>query len=218
MTSFSKGLQAVIFDMDGVIVDSEPLHERAFLEIFSELGLRDNHGVHFPDFYGKSDVALWKDFLTRHKPAQSFEELVAWKQGRFIEILREVGPIFESLPELVAKLAPKYRLAVASGSLHPVIDEVLALKNLRQYFNAVASVQDVSKGKPAPDVFLHAANRLGVLPENCCVIEDAAAGVEGALAAGMRVIAITNSLPRAKLAHATVVVDNYQEIEKLLLP
>ena len=88
MLHFNHHLQAVIFDMDGVIVDSEPLHERAFLEIFAEMGYGSTHGVHFPDFYGKSDAALWKDFLSRHQPPRSFEELTSWKQQRFIEILR----------------------------------------------------------------------------------------------------------------------------------
>ena len=180
MSHFNHHLQAVIFDMDGVIVDSEPLHERAFLEIFAAMGYGSTHGVHFPDFYGKSDAALWKDFLSRHQPPRSFEELTSWKQRRFIEILRELEPIFENLPSLISKLAPSYKLAVASGSLHPVIDEVLALKGLRDFFPVVTSVQDVARGKPAPDVFLHAADLLGVRPEACCVIEDSAAGVHRA--------------------------------------
>jgi len=79
------------------------------------------------------------------------------------------------------------------------------------------SVEDVPRGKPAPDIFLRTAELLGESPESCWVIEDSAAGVHGALAAGMSVIAITNSLPSEKLAAATHVVDTYEEIETLLL-
>ncbi len=211
-------IAAIIFDMDGVIVDSEPRHERAFLEVFEQMGYGQTHGMDFPQYYGRSDRALWIDFIAKHQPPWSLDELAEWKQRRFLEIIRQEQPIFTGLPELIEKLSARYRLAVASGSFHPVIDEVLNMKNLRRFFPVVVSVQDVPKGKPAPDVFLRAAELLGVEASRCWVIEDAAAGVEAALAAGMRVIGITNSLSAEKLARATRVVQSYEEIERLLLP
>lgn len=211
------GFEAVIFDMDGVIVDSEPLHERAFREVFAQMGYgEDRHGIEFTQYYGKSDRALWSDFIALHRPAQSLDELMAWKQRHFVGILREHQPIFPPIPDLVAGLAARVPLALASGSNHPVIDEVLAMRGLRQYFSAVVSVQDVSRPKPFPDVFLRAAELLGVAPGRCIVIEDSAAGVQAAREAGMQVIAITNSLPAAKLAQAHRVVGSYEEIEKVL--
>jgi len=118
---------------------------------------------------------------------------------------------------LVEQLAPRYKLGVASGSPHAVIDEVLRLENLRRFFPVVVSVTDVGKGKPAPDVFLRTAELLRVAAKDCCVIEDAAVGIEAALAAGMDVIAITNTLPAGKLSRASRVVKHYAEIEALLL-
>ena len=126
---------AIIFDMDGVIVDSEPRHERAFREIFEELGYGDRHGMDFAAYYGRSDRAFWSDFITKHQPPQSLDELLSLKQNRLIDILRREQPLFEGLPDLLEKLAPRYRLAVASGSNHPVIDEVLAMKQLRRFFS-----------------------------------------------------------------------------------
>jgi HAD superfamily hydrolase (TIGR01509 family) len=213
-----KRFDAVIFDMDGVIVDSEPWHERAFREIFHEMGYGDRHGIDFRAYIGRSDRVLWLDFIAMHAPSQPLDQLLAAKQNRLINILRREQPIFDGLPDLVAKLAPRYLLAVASGSNHPVIDEVLAMKELRRFFSVVASTQDVGKTKPAPDVFLHAAKLLALPTDRCCVIEDSAAGVTAARAAGMEVIAITNSLPREELAHATHIVDSYEAIEDLLLP
>lgn len=204
--------------MDGVIVNSEPLHERAWEEVFRKMGFGDSHGIHFPDYYGKTDLALGIDFHARHRPGQSIEETLAWKQDRLIELLRAEEPIFEGLPDLLEKLAGRYPLAIASGSAHPVIDEVLALKQLRRFFSALVSSTEVPRGKPAPDVFLRAAELLGVPPESCVVVEDAATGVEGALAAGMQVIAIANTLPPDRLARATRIVRTYEEIERLLLP
>ena len=213
-----KRFAALIFDMDGVIVDSEPWHERAFREIFHELGYGESHGIDFEAYIGRSDRALWLDFIQKHEPPHPIEDLLAAKQDRLIQILRREQPIFPGLPELLARLAPDYPLAVASGSNHPVIDEVLAMKQLRRFFSVVASTQDVGKTKPAPDVFLYAARLLQTPPAQCCVIEDSAAGVTAARAAGMAVIAITNSLTREQLAEATHVVDTYEEIERLLLP
>src|SRR5262249_44284791 len=118
--------QAIIFDMDGVIVDSEPRHERAFREVFHEMGYGDTHGIDFPDYLGRSDRALWIDFIERHKPQHTLEHLTEWKQRRFLEMIRSEQPIFENLPQLVRRLALRYKLALASGSFHPVIDVVLS--------------------------------------------------------------------------------------------
>jgi HAD superfamily hydrolase (TIGR01509 family) len=208
--------KAVIFDMDGVIVDSEPLHERAFLEVFRQMGCGDSHGMDFAAYYGRSDRALWLDFVAKHHPPQSLEELIAWKQRQFLELLRREQPVPDGVERLLGELAPRYALAVASGSVHAVIDEVLAMRDLRRFFRVVVSVQDVASGKPAPDVFLRTAELLAISPRDCCVIEDSAAGVEAALAAGMGIIAITNTLPAEKLAQATHVVSQYEDIERLL--
>jgi HAD superfamily hydrolase (TIGR01509 family) len=213
-----KEYQAIIFDMDGVIVNSEPLHERAYLEIFAELGYGENHGVNFDHYIGRTDKALIEDFCAAHKPAFTVEHLSNLKKDRFLTIMRQSEPIFEDLPELLQRLAARYPMAVASGSLHPVIDAVLALKNLRQHFKFCVSSSDVSHGKPAPDIFLHTANLLAVEPNSCCVIEDSPAGVAAACAAGMDVIAITNSVPREHLMDATRIVNSYHEIAQILLP
>ena len=77
MPSTTEQFRAVIFDMDGVIVDSEPLHERAFREVFEEIGYGQNHGIDFPAYYGQSDLIVWRDFIARHRPSQSLDELLA---------------------------------------------------------------------------------------------------------------------------------------------
>lgn len=213
----NQKFRAIIFDMDGVIVDSEPRHERAFRDIFKQIGYGETHGIDFPAYYGRSDHTLWVDFIAKHKPTHTIEELSGWKQRRFLEMIREEQPIFENLPELVHRLSLVHKIGLASGSYHPTIDAILSLKDLRRYFPVVVSVQDVQRGKPAPDVFLRAAELLQVSPHECCVIEDSAAGVEAARAANMKVIAITNSLPAEKLTRAHHVVDTYKEIDDLLL-
>jgi HAD superfamily hydrolase (TIGR01509 family) len=212
------GFKAVIFDMDGVIVDSEPRHERAFLEIVHELGYGKNHGLRFADYIGRADHELWLDFVAKHKPAQSLQQLLTMKRDRVVEIIRREEPIFAGLADLVERLAAVCRLGLASGSERPVVEAVLSLQDLRRFFSATVTASEIKRGKPAPDIFLRAAELLGVAPAECWVIEDSKPGVGAALAAGMRVIAITNSHPADELQQATRVVSGYAEIERLLLP
>ena len=150
--------------------------------------------------------------------AEPLDELLDRKEKKFAGLLQREEPIFNGLLELLEKRSLRCSLALASGSRHPTIDAVLAMRGLRRLFRAVVSSEDVGHGKPAPDVFLRAAELLAVAPNDCCVIEDSEAGVEAGLAAGMTVIAITNSLPPEKLSRASKVVGTYGEIESLLLP
>ena len=139
------------------------------------------------------------------------------KRHRILEIIQREQPLFDGVQDLVEKLAPSYRLGVASGSERPVVEAVLALRDLRRFFHATVTGSEVPRGKPAPDIFLRTAQLLGVVPENCWVIEDSKPGIAAGLAAGMRVIAIPNTHPAAELAHATKVVKSYEEIGELLV-
>lgn len=116
--------------------------------------------------------------------------------------------------DLIQRLAKRYPLGLASGSIHRVIDEVLAMQNLRSYFKDITSSEDVSAPKPSPEIFLLSAKRLGVPPEKCCVIEDTVNGIKAALAAGMTAVAITNTFDASSLfdAGADTVCSNYSAI------
>ena len=200
--------------MDGVIVDSEPLHEQSFLEVWDELGYGENHGIYFPDFYGRSDRVVWEAFIEKHNPTPAIEELIGLREERLIRMLRELEPLFDGVTDLIQRLAKRYPLGLASGSIHRVIDEVLAMQNLRSYFKDITSSEDVSVPKPSPEIFLLSAKRLGVPPEKCCVIEDTVNGIKAALAAGMTAVAITNTFDASSLfdAGADTVYINYSAI------
>ena len=190
---------AVIFDMDGVIVDSEPIHEMSFLELWQEMGYDENHGIRFSEFYGKSDRVVWEAFIDKHQPIQSIEELTVLKEDRVIQLLRDKQPVFDGIPNLVQRLVKCLPLAIASGSVHRIID--------------------VPNSKPEPDVFLLAAKRLGVARNKCCVIEDTVTGVLAGKAAGMTVLGITNTFDAETLAQAGAdqVFEDYLSIGDTIL-
>jgi HAD superfamily hydrolase (TIGR01509 family) len=208
---------AVIFDMDGVIVDTEPRHERAFHEVVSEIGMTGRHSLRFEDYVGRTDRILWEDFVNAHQPAESLDDLLSMKRRKVVDIIRAERPLFVGVPDLVRDLAATVPLALASGSERPIVDEVLALDGLKDYFKVAVSGSEIVNGKPEPDIFLTTAGLLGVPSAECVVVEDSRPGVTAARAAGMRVIAITNTHPAADLGEATLVVTGCNELREALL-
>jgi HAD superfamily hydrolase (TIGR01509 family) len=212
-----RDYQAVIFDMDGVIVDSEPRHAKAFFEVLREIGYEQPLDLNWDNYVGRSDFEVWQDFIVKFNPEHSLEQLLKMKRERVLEIIRREEPIFAGLGELVKKLSRVCRLGLASGSERPVVEAVLSLQDLSRFFSAVVTATEIKRGKPDPEIFLRAAELLNVSPGACWVIEDSKPGVTAGLAAGMRVIAITNTHPAGELRNATRVVSRYDEIESLLL-
>jgi HAD superfamily hydrolase (TIGR01509 family) len=207
-------IKAIIFDMDGVIVDSEPLHKESFLQIWKELGYGNNHGIHFPDFYGTSDRTVWKAFIDKHQPKMHIDELISLRKQRLIKLLRDKKPIFDGVLPLIQHLASYCPIGLATGSVHHIIDEILKMDELRQYFRCIVSSEDVSLPKPSPEIFLLASKKLNVEPKYCCVIEDTINGVKAGKAAGMYVVAITNtfSIDQLSKSGADLVCQSYTEI------
>ena len=210
-------LQGIIFDMDGVLVDSEPRHKKAFLEVFSELGYAESHGIDFDHYLGMTDRAVVEDFVEHNGIADSVEALIERKQTRLVKLLEADQPLFKPIPQLLKDLSAQYALSVASGSPHRVIDTVLSLQDIGAYLPVTVSSEDVRRGKPAPDIFLETADQMGLKPHQLCVVEDSVAGVSAARAAGMQVMAITNSFPAERLVEADRIVSDYGEIRRLLL-
>jgi HAD superfamily hydrolase (TIGR01509 family) len=145
------------------------------------------------------------------------EELLALKRRRLVQIIRREQPLFPGILELIATLASRFSLGLASGSEREVVEEVLRLRNLRRFFSAVVTDSEIERGKPAPDMFLRAAQLLGLAPGDCWVVEDSKPGIAAGLAAGMKVIAVTNTHPAADLKQATFVVETLGELERLLI-
>jgi beta-phosphoglucomutase family hydrolase len=186
-----KKPQAVIFDMDGVLVDSEPFHYENENRMFQKLGLEIPDEEH-ARFTGVATDLMWEQIIQSRKLNYSVAELTELTIRESIGYFQSLE-FLEPMPGLVglleALMIKKIPLAVASSSDAETMRNILEKSGLRKYFLFTVSRNDVAKSKPAPDVFLKAARLLGVAPENCLVFEDSKNGIKAAKAAGMYCIA-----------------------------
>jgi beta-phosphoglucomutase family hydrolase len=213
-----KGSRTVIFDMDGVIIDSEPLHLAAYNIVLGPYAvhLREEEFIRWCVGRRSSDIVA---FLRKHfQLPESVEQLLAEKNTAYTSMVREnMRPMPGLLPLLDHLTSSAYRLAVASSASVADIEEILAGLRVRQHFQLIVSGEEVPNGKPSPDIFLEAARRLGVSPEECVVIEDSQKGVEAAVQAGMYCIAVPNRFTAAHdFSCANIRVPNLLTVSTLL--
>jgi HAD superfamily hydrolase (TIGR01509 family) len=208
---------AIIFDMDGVLIDSEPLHRRAWEILFAELGLPHEHGMEFGNYVGVSDHVFLERLRAKFHLRQSHAELHARKLHHLDGLIREYRPIDPELRTLVPALARRYTLAVATSSNQSVIDVVLEVAGLTSYFKATVGGDAVQQHKPNPEVYLAAARKIAHPPATCCAIEDSAVGIQAAKSAGMSAIGLTTSLTPAQLHQADFIAHNFIDVRQLLL-
>ena len=188
------GFSAVIFDMDGVLLDSEPLHYEAVRLILEE------QGVEFPieDYFrylGTTLTSTWDDLCERYPIAMYFEQFEARYNADVLKQYQAGAPLIRGARGLVEQLRNAgVPIAVASSSHREWVEAALTGAGLRDYFDQTTAGNEVSMGKPSPEIYLKAAEKLGFDPANCVAIEDAPAGVESAKAAGMSVVLVRSEL------------------------
>lgn len=186
--------QCVIFDMDGVIIDSEPIHQGCERKMFSLLGINVSDEEH-NTLVGATDETMWSTLGKLHHLPISINEAIQLKKSLYLEYLKRENNIkpLPYLNELIADLNEHgFRLAVASSSPHEQIDYILKQFEIKRYFHAIISGEDVEAGKPHPEIFLKTANVIGVSSGSCVVIEDSHNGVTAAKNAGMKCIGFIN--------------------------
>jgi HAD superfamily hydrolase (TIGR01509 family) len=208
-------IDAVVFDLDGVIVDSEQVWDDVRERLAHERGGRWSEQAQ-ADMMGMSSTE-WSRYMHEtvglpEPPEEINREVVSRMLDRYSERL----PLIEGAVEAVKRLAAHWPLAVASSSNRELIDRVLQVSGLVSYFRTTVSSEEVVRGKPAPDVYLEAARRLDVQPARAVAIEDSANGIRSAHAAGMHVVAIPNRAfppPDDALALADVVLESIEALD-----
>ena len=207
-------IEAVVFDLDGVLLDSEEIWDRAREELARERGGRW-HDQAQRDMMGMSSTE-WSRYMSDVIGlAEPPEEITREVVHRLTELYRDELPAIPGAREAVERLAARWPLGLASSSNRELIDLVLELLGVEHLFAATVSSEEVARGKPAPDVYLEAARRLGVEPTGAAAVEDSQSGILSAKAAGLRTIAIPNAhFPPDEdaLAAADAVLDSLAEL------
>ncbi len=212
MTSTGSKAKAVIWDMDGVIADTGPYHLKAWQAVFGKRGVNFTP-EDFQRNFGQRNDTIIRDTLGDRIAQTELEAIAREKEETFRSLVREnITPLPGAL-ELIRSLG-EHGFRIALGSSAPIENIQLVTQGLGidNYFQAIASGREVTEGKPSPQGFLLAAQKLGVEPGECIVIEDAVAGVAACQRAGMRCLAVTNTHPRERLAHADLIVDSLEEV------
>jgi beta-phosphoglucomutase family hydrolase len=202
-----------IFDWDGVVIDSSAHHEKSWELLALETGRTLPEG-HFKRGFGKKNQLIIPEILAWSNDPEEIEWLGDRKEELYRQLVGEGGmTVLPGSRELLAALKEAgIPRAVGSSTSRTNLEAIFISTGLGEFFDVVVSAEDVINGKPAPDVFLKAAQLLGVAPERCVVFEDALFGIEAARRAGMKVIAVATTNPLELLCHADRAVQTLNEI------
>ena len=215
-------LGAVIFDFDGVLVDSEQIHHKAFNRVLTKFHYQLSSREYYDRFLGLSDEELLRIVNKERNLSlsnQQFDKLLGEKANLFKEMAATEAGIIEGVPKFLNMLSDgRIPMAICSGALLPEIETILKGADLREFFEVIVSAEQVERGKPDPEGFLLALKLLNkklkksIKPEDCVVIEDSHWGLEAAKVAGMRAIAITNTYAAEHLKPADKVIVHLSDL------
>lgn len=214
-------IKAVIFDFDGVIVDSEPLHLRAFQRTVETLGLKLSPTDYYSRYLACDDKTFFRKFLEdngQQGTEREIARLIEEKGVCFEEMIGEDIRIFPGVVEFLEAIRGRFHVAIGSGALAGEINLILRSKNLSEFFGFVIGADDTENPKPSPEVYLKCLERLRkdydgtIMAAQCVVFEDSPHGVLAAKRAGMRCVGISNSCSGDELALADRVTESFFEI------
>lgn len=209
-------MKGVIFDFDGIIVDSEPLHYRAFQKVLEPLGAGFSWQEYVETYMGFDDRDAFREaFAVQHKPLtdEVLAGLIAAKAALFQDVAAEGVAPYPGVVELIRELSGSVPLALCSGALRSDIEPVLRMLSLTDAFDCMVTAEEVAASKPDPASYRLALQRLqrqfpaaGIYAAQTVAIEDTPAGIQSAKGAGLKVLAVTNSYPASCLTEADLVV------------
>jgi len=216
-------LSGVIFDFDGVLSDSEPLHLRAFQDVLKTEGITLATTDYYERYLGFDDVAVFRNLtadLGLEMSDERLAKLIQLKHKHLNELLNQGGRLFPGAAECILRTATEFPIAIASGAQSHEIETLLDSANLRHHFRAVIASGDTPRSKPFPDPYLKAvdllrafAKKSGHDHDGCFVaVEDSKWGIESAISAGLRCIGIAQTYPPSELASANLVVQTIADV------
>ena len=211
---------AIVFDFDGVIVNTEPLHLRATQEALATRGLKVSEDEYYAKYVGYDDAGMFAELASDHRLtwcSDDLQELIAAKALRFEALERTAPLLAPGAAECVRRMAAVAPLGIASGARRDEIERILARVELAGYFRTIVAAGETASGKPSPDPYAAAAALLKAAPGRTVAVEDTAAGLASAQAAGLRCIGVTATFPASKLSLADAIVSSLDEITLALV-
>jgi beta-phosphoglucomutase family hydrolase len=193
LASITRPFRGLIFDCDGTLADTMPLHYRAWVEALRARNADISEQL-FYDLAGVPTTDIIRILNERFGYSLDVEEAAAAKEELY-EVLLHQAPAIQRVVDLVHEYHGRYPMAVASGGIRRLVDKTVRALELTHCFAAICTAEDVERGKPNPDLFLLAAQRIGVPPEECIVLEDSELGLEAARRAGMQPVDVRPWLP-----------------------
>ena len=221
-------LRAIIFDFNGVLVDDEPIHLDMFQKVLKEKGLTLSEKDYYKRYLGLDDRGCFKLVYQDHGiilDESTLGELIRLKAGYYGAAIEKKIVVFPGVKELIPVLSLRFPLAIASGALRSEITMILESVRLKHYFQVIVSTEDVSEGKPNPEIFIKALTLLNkgkedsevIRSSECLVVEDSKEGIRAARRAGIKCLAVTNSHPAEELTQANAVVKGLDEVTIAIL-
>ena len=205
--------KGVIFDLDGVLIDSGAAHKQSWYDLAAKEGYQMTDEF-FHDTFGMQNYQILPILEGKELSKERIDKLSDWKEQRYREIFADIIELADGAENLFNELkAEGFKLAIGSSTPKENLDFVMEHLKIENHFNTIISMGDVQNGKPAPDTFLAAAKGLSIEPENCVVIEDSLPGIEAAIAAQMSVIALTTTRKREELTQADMIADGLSELK-----
>ncbi|HUT29439.1 MAG TPA: HAD family phosphatase [Sedimentisphaerales bacterium] len=207
-----RSQMGVIFDLDGVLIDSSEFHKQSWFDLAEKEGFEMTDEF-FCETFGMQNYQIIPMLAKRDMSPEEIDRLAQWKEQRYRDLIEDAQILAPGADALLADLKRSgFLLAIGSSAPRKNMDFVLERIGVGHYFDAIVTGEDVKEGKPAPDTFLKAAERLSLPPDRCVVVEDAVAGVQAARNAGMRVIALATTRPRKDLTEADLVADSLADL------
>ncbi len=207
-------IRAVVFDFDGVLADSEPLHLAAYQEVFDALGVPLTAEDYYAHYLGYDDAGVFRKLAATRRwtlDDGQVDALIDEKARVFDAVIERRDVLFPGAIECIERLAVDFPLGIASGALRHEIEMILKRAGLNRHFRFIVAAGDTENGKPFPDPYVRAAKLHGIAPAACVGIEDSRWGLESARAAGLKCVGITTTYPASDLSLADRVIGSLEE-------
>lgn len=216
-------LKAVIFDFDGIIANTEPVHLHAFQLTLGERAIPLTEEDYYANYLAYDDKTFFRRVLEdrgyKHDEGL-ITEMMDRKSGFYDDLIKGHIEILPGVKDFISRIEGKYRLAIGSGALRDEILHILNFAGIKKYFEVIVSADDIVNCKPAPDVYIEVLKRLNAVrpgagaisSDECLAIEDSVSGIKSALSAGMKCLAVANSYPAKELTQAHMVRESLKEI------